>query len=112
MFKSFIFNLLFLLIPATIFAQTTDLIGAARAGDVAVIREHLQSKADVNAADQRGFTPLIIAVYGGHHEAVEVLLEAGANVNQQDASGNTALMGTAFKGYSALAELLISKGPM
>lgn len=46
---------------------------------------------DVNYCDDRGVSPLMIAVQEPYADAVSHFLSLGANVNQQDGDGNTAL---------------------
>jgi len=53
-----------------------------------VVEILLQAGADVNARDQRLFTPLVFA----HGLAVERLIRAGADVNARDDEGRTVLM--------------------
>lgn len=48
------------------------------------MRKLLSFKADVNIADHRGWTPLIIAVYQNHEKVVEVLLEHGCDIEKKD----------------------------
>ena len=101
--------LLSILFSITVFSvQAQDLFNAARQNDTAQIEQLLENGADINQANERGFTPLILAVYANKKSAVELLLEKGANPNSQDLSGNTALMGAAFRGYPEMAELLIT----
>ena len=64
----------------------------------------------INAADAKGFTPLIIAAYNNHTGVVQYLLEHGAAADAADRSGNTALMGAAFKGYAGVADVLLQHG--
>ncbi len=52
-----------------------------------VIDALAKAGANANAADNKGWTPLHIAVEGGHPTAVKALLEAGANPNAMTASG-------------------------
>ena len=52
-----------------------------------VIDALAKAGANANAADNKGWTPLHIAVEGGHPAAVKALLEAGANPNAMTASG-------------------------
>ena len=85
-----------------------DLFGAARENNITQIEQLINAGQDVNQANQRGFTPLILAVYSNNKEAVQLLLEKGANPNAQDLSGNNALMGAAFRGYPEMAEILIA----
>lgn len=65
---------------------------ASRGKDGIVCIEHLlQAKADVDKANQEGFTPLIFAIRSSSAEAVKVLLKAGANPNVQTKGGKPAL---------------------
>ncbi len=87
------------------------LFDAARMGRVDVIPALLQAGADIEARNEQGHTPLILASYNGHAEATALLLAHGAQVDAADgARGNTALMGTAFKGFDKVAELLLAAG--
>jgi len=51
----------------------------------------LENNVDVNASDQRGWTPLIISVYHNYTTIVEILLEAGADWNHRDCFGKQAI---------------------
>ncbi len=86
------------------------LFEAARLGRVDMIAPLLQSGADIDGVDARGFTPLILAAYNGQMAAVEALLAAGADACKPDAGqGNTAQMGVAFKGDDAIAARLLKE---
>lgn len=86
------------------------LFEAARLGRVDMIAPLLQSGADIDGLDARGFTPLILAAYNGQMAAVEALLAAGADACKPDAGqGNTAQMGVAFKGDDAIAARLLKE---
>ncbi|PWV46582.1 ankyrin repeat domain-containing protein [Chitinophaga sp. S165] len=86
-----------------------DIFEAARANDVFVLKE-LVAKGQLNARDDRGSTPLIIAAYYDHSEAVSFLLKAGAKTELKDNLGHTALMGASFKGHTDIVKLLLKKG--
>ena len=79
-----------------IYAMNPDLLfNAIRSQDKANIAIVLKEYPElIQAKDQRGSTPLLLATYYGF----------------KDASGNTALMGVCFKGYPEIAELLIKRG--
>jgi uncharacterized protein len=79
---------------------------AARAGDVELIQGLLDAGTPVESADEKGYSPLILAAYHGHSEAVEILLGKGADACRPDARGNTAMMGAAFKGYERVVARL------
>jgi uncharacterized protein len=49
-----------------------------------VVKSLLSHKPDINASDQRGWTPLIIAVYQNHEKIVSLLLDYGCNIEKKD----------------------------
>lgn len=83
------------------------LFTAARAGDTAMLKEFIEAGYDLNTADDKGYTALILAAYNGHLPAVEQLIAAGADPCAQDKRGNTALMGAIFKGELRIAKRLL-----
>jgi hypothetical protein len=73
--------------------DTTPLTKAAEAGDAGSVEKLIAARADVNAKDWWGRTPLIHAFdHGVKHEIVEELVAAGADVNAHDNGGNTPLL--------------------
>lgn len=64
---------------------------ASKKGDVAGVEAAVDAGADVDEVD-KGATPLILAVRGGHLEAARLLLERGADVN----AAPTPLLGPAL----------------
>lgn len=86
------------------------LFDAAKLGRIDLIPALVTAGADVNAYNERGFTPLILAAYNGQAAAVEALIAAGADPCKPDATqGNTAQMGVAFKGDDALSARLLKE---
>jgi uncharacterized protein len=69
----------------------TALHFAAREGCVGCVPVLADSKADINAQDEDGITPLISALINGHYDVAGVLLEKGANPNIADRTGRTPL---------------------
>jgi ankyrin repeat protein len=57
----------------------TALHAAAGRGDAAMVRLLLEHKADINATDKSGFTPLLNAAEKGQMAIVEILVEQGAD---------------------------------
>jgi ankyrin repeat protein len=85
----------------------TPLHLAALNGHEEVVRLLVSRRANVNAASDRGATPLHLAVE--HPQVMRQLLAAGANVNARDAQGRTPLHWAAMGGaYDAVA--LLSDG--
>lgn len=84
-----------------------ELVTAARNGDNATIRELLQRKADVNAAEGDGTTALHWASHRNDLEAVDLLIRAGANVNAANDLGVTPLWPACLNGNAAIVRRLI-----
>lgn len=61
-------------------------------GDITYLRYLLQKGADPNIRDDRGNTPMILAVQGGHRDMIPVLATARANPNLGNQSGVTPLI--------------------
>ena len=87
-----------------------DLINAAKLGDLARARELAAGGAAVDAADWRGYTPLMWASAAGHLELVQFLIERGAKAEGRARDGTTALMLAAGNGSAAIVKLLLSRG--
>ena len=64
------------------------LCGKGSADEVAAM---IKKDANVNAADEDGETPLMVAVKKGNAPVVDVLLASGAKVNAKNANGEDAL---------------------
>ncbi len=60
----------------------TELLNAAKNGDIEKVKSLISEGADVNVVDKNGDTPLIWAATNGHKETVETLLKVkGIDVN-------------------------------
>ena len=66
--------------------------------------------ADVNAADESGNTPLVLASGNRDWELVERLAQAGAGLNVPGQGGVTALMVAAAHGHLVAVKKLVEKG--
>jgi cytohesin len=73
-----------------------------------VVKLLLDNKADVNARDGGGKTPLHIAVASGSVEMVQLLLDNKADVNAKDTDGRTPL--GAVENYIEIIDLLRKHG--
>ncbi len=62
-------------------ARYTGLLSAAHRGDVAKIDKLIRNRADVNATDGYGRTPLHVATYAKQRDAIRALAKAGANLS-------------------------------
>jgi ankyrin repeat protein len=88
-------------------AGETALMEAAIRGDVAGAKLLLDKGAEVNAADHRGFTALLLAAQydGDSPELVRLLLSRGADLNAV-AEGETALSLASKRGETEVTKLL------
>lgn len=86
------------------------LLEQCKSGDTQTIADLINKGADVNARNEYGLTPLIIACDNNNPEAVSLLLEHGADVNAQDDSGRTPLMIAVQSSDGDIVSLLISRG--
>lgn len=88
-----------------------QIFDACRRNDRELVEKMYEENPEaIHAADMKGFTPLILAVYNNSVDVVDFLLAKGAKTSGQDAAGNTALMGVCFKGYTELAHTLVDAG--
>ena len=85
----------------------SSLMEAAIRGDVRAARLLLENGTEVNAADHRGYTPLLLAAQydGDSVELVRLLLDHGADVNAV-AEGETPLSLAAKRGETGVTTLL------
>ncbi len=92
------------------YASIPFIMEAAQKGDTAALSQMIAAKADVNARDQFGETPLIYAAVGGRSAAVRLLIDHGAQIEARDDFHRTALIEAATHGYAAVAQTLLSYG--
>lgn len=85
-----------------------NLLAAAKSGNIASITELLNSGANINIKDDKGETPLHLAVTGGFTSVASILLERGADAGLANMKGVTPLMIAAFKNYTDIVKLLIT----
>jgi quinoprotein dehydrogenase-associated probable ABC transporter substrate-binding protein len=73
-------------------AQYNALMIAVKKGNLQLAQTLLQYKANPNAKNAGGLTPLMIAAFGNQDMIISLLLKAGANPALKDEQGKTALM--------------------
>ena len=83
---------------------------AVLAGALESVRMHLRAGTDLEATDNQGRSPLILAVSRGHLDVCKLLLEAGADPTREDNEGNDALAVARSRGEIAVAELVQRAG--
>jgi len=72
---------------------------AASEGKIGSIRFLLDKRADINAQDNTGSTPLIVATQHNQIDCAIFLLKNGADLTLRDSNGDTAAHWAAYKGY-------------
>jgi len=77
---------------------------------IPVIRLLIENRANVNAVDKKGRTPLVLAAIAGQIGAVEELLHADARVDVRDSEGCTALSRAVLNRRPRTVALLIANG--
>ena len=92
--------------------KRTRLVWAASNGHLARVRELCDWRADIEAADKDGCTPLSWASVLGHLDIVRELLARGANVNAVSISNNgfTPLMWSSSWGRVEVVRVLLAAG--
>lgn len=91
-------------------ASPAALIEAVQNDDRAAVAALLDSKADVNAREDDGATPLAWAALRCNAEIVRLLLEAGANPDLRNEQGIGPLYLAVTQGSPAIVELLLENG--
>ena len=85
-----------------------DILSKAKVGDVAGIKQSLDSGTSIETKyDRSGQTVLIVAARNNRVEAVKYLCEQGANVNAQDIYGTTALHQATFYNFERVVKVLL-----
>ncbi|KAH6626149.1 ankyrin repeat-containing domain protein [Chaetomium sp. MPI-SDFR-AT-0129] len=90
--------------------RQTPLLWAAAEGHLTVVRQLLETGAEVGLTDDRGRTLLSLAAGNGHGEIAKLLLEQGAQAESADDQGRTPLSWAAANGYEAVVRMLLDKG--
>ena len=86
------------------------LVLAAARSDVAVVRQLLNQRVDVNAADGEGTTPLHWSVWADNLTIADELIRAGARVTAANAFGVTPVYLAAEHGNAAMVRRLLDAG--
>ncbi|MDO9237140.1 MAG: ankyrin repeat domain-containing protein [Aquabacterium sp.] len=88
----------------------TPLSMAARAGQLALVREMIRQGADVDQIGAGGATPLGAAALAGHELVVRDLLLQGARVDVPGASGQLPLHLACAAGHTRVVAMLVAQG--
>jgi ankyrin repeat protein len=88
----------------------TPLCAVARdGGNAETIKVLIGFGANINAEDDNGLTPIMLAAWRPHEDVVNVLLDAGAELNSNDPKGDKLLTCAAGNGLEKLFDKLLEK---
>ncbi|WP_423198101.1 MULTISPECIES: ankyrin repeat domain-containing protein [unclassified Cupriavidus] len=87
-----------------------NLMTAAALGDLDLVNRLLAAGASPRAADERGRTALLSAIYNRRGDVARALILAGADVNRRDAESNSAFLLASATGQVDVVRLSLSHG--
>ena len=90
--------------------RDSELIAAAKLGDLQRARELVTAGAPVDVADLRGYTPLMWASGTGSIDLTRYLLDSGARIEIRADDGATALFLAAANGSTEVVRMLLARG--
>lgn len=96
--------------PRREYTRADTIWDAVLYGDVTAIVRHIKSGANINAQNDKGETPLILAAARDDGEIVALLLKAKARLNEKDKKGITALMRALQEKHVLVAGMLMRAG--
>ncbi|CDX46882.1 Cytochrome c class i [Mesorhizobium sp. ORS 3359] len=103
-----LFTSFLLLLCAVTTAHGGALHDAAQSGDLNAIRTALDAGADIEE-QEKGATPLFLAVRGGHVDAAALLIKRGADVNKEAKLGRPITVAV-LKSAADMVRLLVAHG--
>ncbi len=83
---------------------------ASEAGNTRAINIFINSGVNLEARDERNWTPLMISSFNGKEAVAFLLIQSGAKIDAQDNNGYSPLHWAAFNGYSNVVGLLLKNG--
>ena len=90
--------------------RDSELIAAAKLGDLRRARELVTAGTPVDVSDRRGYTPLMWSSASGSIDLTRYLLDSGARVEIRADDGATALFLAAANGFTEVVRMLLARG--
>lgn len=82
---------------------------SAEVGDREAVASFLRSGMDIDARDENGWTPLMVATFNDKDDVASFLISRGADIQVADAAGYGPLHWAAFKGFCTVVRQLVEK---
>ena len=83
---------------------------AAARGDVATIGNLLSKGAEIDARDDKGRTPLLVATHANRIDAARALIEKGADVNAKDDIEDSPYLYAGARGHLEILKMTLTHG--
>lgn len=107
--KKYFLHVLFFCFCISSAQNNINFFDIARKGTIEEAKQFLKTNPlAVNAVNEEGFSPLILACYRGNNEVAKLIVENGGAVNHKSSSG-TPLMACIVKGNNEMVKFLLSK---
>lgn len=106
----FVMALGFLLLGACSREYTSEIMNAAKDGNLQAVQAAAQRGGDISQRSNKGKSALMFAASENHLQVAQWLIEQGADVNAADNYGTTALIVAATAGHHELVRLLLANG--
>lgn len=90
--------------------EAMNILEAVLDDNVDALESLIAGGADVNAVDEEGSTPLLLASEFGNTEIAKILMTNGANIDQRDYDGLSPVEMAIYNCHFAVARLLIASG--
>lgn len=108
MTKKLVFFVSFLIFTTSYCQDAKSIFDIARKGSLEEIEAFLKTNPNaIDALNNNGFTPLILACYSGNNKVATHLIEKGCDVNYKSEMG-TALMAAVVRGNPEMVTILLN----
>jgi ankyrin repeat protein len=97
-------------VPGSFLNVNNELLSAAANGDTIAAARLLGQGADVEAKNNQGDSPLLLAARSQKAEVANLLIAKGAGLEDKNDQGDTPLIAACTVGSTALTQLLVEKG--
>ncbi|SEO21235.1 ankyrin repeat domain-containing protein [Paenibacillus sp. OV219] len=87
-----------------------NLFQAVARRDADAVQALIDTRADINATDERGRTPLLAATHANNPTIAKILIDAGADIHKQDHILDNPFLYAGAQGHLEIVKLLLAAG--